>query len=319
MQAELVGVSLCFDDASSYYIPLAHRYLGVPKQIDRDTALSILKPLLENPRVPKAGQNIKYDYIVLARYGIHINPIAFDTMVASYLINPSRRGHSLDAISLEYLQHRPIGYKDVAGSGKHQLTFDQVEIETASEYAAEDAYLVYRLVPILTDLMEARSVRSLFRDLEMPLLTVLARMEMAGVRVDRDILGALSVAFSKDIATLEGKIIDQAGEPFNVNSTKQLATILFEKMGITPVKKTKTGYSTDNDVLTVLSAQHPIAEDILQYRSLAKLKSTYVDALAELINPDTGRIHTSYNQTVAATGRLSSSDPNLQNLSLIHI
>ncbi|MBN1880924.1 MAG: DNA polymerase I [Deltaproteobacteria bacterium] len=314
MQAELVGVSLCFDDASSYYIPLAHRYLGVPKQIDRDTALSILKPLLENPRVPKAGQNIKYDYIVLARYGIHINPIAFDTMVASYLINPSRRGHSLDAISLEYLQHRPIGYKDVAGSGKHQLTFDQVEIETASEYAAEDAYLVYRLVPILTDLMEARSVRSLFRDLEMPLLTVLARMEMAGVRVDRDILGALSVAFSKDIATLEGKIIDQAGEPFNVNSTKQLATILFEKMGITPVKKTKTGYSTDNDVLTVLSAQHPIAEDILQYRSLAKLKSTYVDALAELINPDTGRIHTSYNQTVAATGRLSSSDPNLQNI-----
>jgi len=314
MQAELVGISLSFDDDSAFYIPLAHRYLGVPTQIDRDTALALLKPLLEDPSVPKAGQNIKYDYIVLSRYGIDINPVAYDTMVASYLINPSRRGHGLDAISLEYLRHRPISYKDVAGSGKNQLTFDQVDLETASEYAAEDAYLVHRLAPMLTDLMEARSVRTLFGTLEMPLLTVLARMEMTGVRVDRDILKTLSVTFSKDIAALEEKVIDQAGERFNVNSTKQLAAILFDKMGIKPVKKTKTGFSTDNDVLTTLAPDHPIAGDILQYRSLAKLKSTYVDALAELINPETGRIHTSYNQTVAATGRLSSSDPNLQNI-----
>jgi len=314
MQAELVGISLSFDDDSAFYIPLAHRYLGVPTQIDRDTALALLKPLLEDPSVPKAGQNIKYDYIVLSRYGIDINPVAYDTMVASYLINPSRRGHGLDAISLEYLRHRPISYKDVAGSGKNQLTFDQVDLETASEYAAEDAYLVHRLAPMLTDLMEARSVRTLFGTLEMPLLTVLARMEMTGVRVDRDILKTISVTFSKDIAALEEKVIDQAGERFNVNSTKQLAAILFDKMGIKPVKKTKTGFSTDNDVLTTLAPDHPIAGDILQYRSLAKLKSTYVDALAELINPETGRIHTSYNQTVAATGRLSSSDPNLQNI-----
>ncbi len=314
VDAEIVGVSLCCDDDAAYYIPLAHRYLGAPKQLDRAETLAALRPLLTAPAVPKAGQNIKYDYLVMKNNGIDISPVSFDTMVASYVINPSRRTHNLETISLEYLGHRPISYKDVAGSGKGQITFDQVPVEEASRYSAEDAYLTYRLIPILEKKMNELSLGRLFEEIEMPLVIVLADMEMTGVRVDEKALGALSREFAEKLGVLEQAIVAEAGEPFNINSTQQLARILFEKLGLAGIKKTKTGYSTDSDVLTALADAHPIVPHILEHRTLSKLKSTYVDALPRLINKKTGRIHTSYNQTVAATGRLSSSDPNLQNI-----
>ncbi|MBN2225163.1 MAG: DNA polymerase I [Deltaproteobacteria bacterium] len=314
VDAEIVGISLCFSDDAAYYIPLAHRYLGAPKQLDRTKTLSALGPLLTSPGVPKAGQNIKYDYLVMKNYGINISPVAFDTMVASYVINPSRRTHNLETISLEYLGHRPISYKDVAGKGKGQITFDQVPVEEASRYSAEDAYLTYLLIPILKTKMDELSLGRLFDDIEMPLVIVLADMEMTGVKVDEGALGALSREFTEKLVVLEHTIIEEAGQQFNINSTQQLARILFDKLGLGGFKKTKTGFSTDNDVLTALADAHPIIPHILEYRTLAKLKSTYVDALPRLINGKTGRIHTSYNQTVAATGRLSSSDPNLQNI-----
>ena len=314
VDAEIVGISLCFSDDAAYYIPLAHRYLGAPKQLDRAKTLSALGPLLTSPGVPKAGQNIKYDYLVMKNYGIDISPVAFDTMVASYVINPSRRTHNLETISLEYLGHRPISYKDVAGKGKGQITFDQVPVEEASRYSAEDAYLTYLLIPILKTKMDELSLGRLFDDIEMPLVIVLADMEMTGVKVDEGALGALSREFTEKLVVLEHTIIEEAGQQFNINSTQQLARILFDKLGLGGLKKTKTGFSTDNDVLTALADAHSIIPHILEYRTLAKLKSTYVDALPRLINGKTGRIHTSYNQTVAATGRLSSSDPNLQNI-----
>ncbi len=314
IDAEIVGVSLCFSDDAAYYIPLAHRYLGAPKQLDREITLSALRPLLTSPDVPKAGQNIKYDYLVMRNHGIAISPVTFDTMVASYVINPSRRTHNLETISLEYLGHRPISYKDVAGQGKNQVTFDQVAVEVASRYSAEDAYLTHRLIPILNTKMDELSLCRLFDDIEMPLVIVLADMEMTGVKVDEGALSALSREFTEKLVGLEHTITEEAGQQFNINSTQQLARILFDKLGLGGVKKTKTGFSTDNDVLTALADAHPIIPHLLEHRTLSKLKSTYVDALPRLINPKTGRIHTSYNQTVTATGRLSSSDPNLQNI-----
>jgi DNA polymerase I len=314
VDAQIVGVSLCFSDDAAYYIPLAHRYLGAPKQLDRGQTLSALAPLLTAAGMPKAGQNIKYDYLVMRNNGFDISPVAFDTMVASYVINPSRRTHNLETISLEYLGHRPISYKDVAGSGKGQVTFDQVDVETASRYSAEDAYLTYRLIPILNEKMNELSLGPLFENIEMPLVIVLADMEMTGVRVDEAALAALSKEFTEKLAVLERVIKEEAGEQFNINSTQQLSRILFEKLGLGGLKKTKTGFSTDSDVLTALAGAHPIIPHILEHRTLSKLKSTYVDALPRLINKKTGRIHTSYNQTVTATGRLSSSDPNLQNI-----
>ncbi len=314
VDAEIVGVSLCFSDDAAYYIPLAHRYLGAPKQLDRQKTLSALTPLLAAPGVPKTGQNIKYDYLVMRNNGIDISPVAFDTMVASYVINPSRRTHNLETISLEYLGHRPISYKDVAGSGKGQVTFDQVDVEVASRYSAEDAYLTYRLIPILSAKMDELSLGPLFDNVEMPLVIVLADMEMTGVKVDEAALAVLSKEFTEKLAVLERAIIQEAGGEFNINSTQQLSRVLFEKLGLGGAKKTKTGFSTDNDVLTALADAHPIVPHILEHRTLSKLKSTYVDALPRLISKKTGRIHTSYNQTVTATGRLSSSDPNLQNI-----
>jgi len=314
VDAEIVGVSLCFEDDAAYYIPLAHRYLGAPRQLDRQRTLAALAPRLTSPDVPKAGQNIKYDYLVMRNNGVEISPVAFDTMVASYVINPSRRTHNLETISLEYLGHRPISYKEVTGSGKNQISFDQVDVEAASRYSAEDAYLTYRLIPVLKTKMDELSLGRLFDDIEMPLVIVLADMEMTGVRVNEAALAALSKEFSEKLMVLERAIIDEAGEPFNINSTQQLSRILFEKLGLGGLKKTKTGFSTDSDVLTALAGAHPIVPHILEHRTLSKLKSTYVDALPKLINKKTGRIHTSYNQTVTATGRLSSSDPNLQNI-----
>jgi len=314
IDAEIVGVSLCFEEDNAYYIPLAHRYLGAPKQLDRGETLSALRPLLTSAAVPKAGQNIKYDYLVMKNHGIEISPVAFDTMVASYVINPSRRTHNLETISLEYLGHRPISFKEIAGEGKNQVTFDRVPVEDASRYSAEDAYLTYRLIPILDKKIEELSLGRLFDEIEMPLVTVLADMEMTGVKVDEAALAALSREFAEKLALLEREITREAGGQFNINSTQQLARVLFDKLGLGPARKTKTGFSTDSDVLAALADAHPIIPSLLEHRTLSKLKSTYVDALPRLVNKKTGRIHTSYNQTVAATGRLSSSDPNLQNI-----
>lgn len=314
MDADIVGISLSFEEDSSYYIPIAHDYLGAEKQLPRGETLGLLTPLLTDPGVKKIGQNIKYDYIILKRNGIEISPINFDTMVASYIINPSRRAHNLDAISLEYLGHRPISYTDVTGKGKGQLSFNMVRIEEAAPYAAEDSFLVFKLMPVLKERLREHELMSLFDDIEVPLISVLADMEIKGVMVDEGVLKELSLEFARKTGALREKIIEEAGQEFNINSPKQLGHILFEVLGLPVTRRTKTGPSTNSDVLGRLATEHAIAEYILEYRSLTKLISTYVDSLPKLINSKTGRIHTSFNQAITATGRLSSSGPNLQNI-----
>ncbi|MEC7641021.1 MAG: DNA polymerase I [Nitrospinota bacterium] len=312
-QAELVGISFAFKNHEAYYIPLAHRYLGVPDQLDKKHVLKKLKPILENPKVKKYGQNIKYEKIVLHYNGIELAGIDFDSMIASYVINPSKRNHNLDDLAMEYLQHKTIEYKEVAGTGAKEIGFDEVEIGKAAEYAAEDSDVTWLLSKKLKTLLADENF-ALFRDLEIPLIDTLAEMEINGVLLDKVFLEKLSKKIEKDLVRYEKEIYESAGEEFNINSPKQLAPILFEKLGLPVIKKTKTGYSTDVSVLEELAGYHELPEKILGYRQLAKLKSTYVDALPREINPKTGRVHTSFNQTVAATGRLSSSDPNLQNI-----
>jgi len=313
VEAESVGISFSFAENEACYIPLTHRYLGVPEQLDKEKVFRKLKPILENPKIGKIGHNIKYDLIVLENEGIHLKGISFDTMLASYVLDPSRRGHGMDALALELLGHRTITYKDVTGTGAKQIGFDEVEIERATEYAAEDSDITWRLYqnlkPKLTD-----ELLALYNDIEIPLLEVLAEMEINGVFVDKKHLAGLSRNMGKKLQKYEEKIYRLADEEFNINSPKQLAVILFEKLKLPVIKKTKTGFSTDVSVLEELSDQHELPENILAFRQLGKLKSTYVDALPLDIDKKTGRVHTSFNQTVAATGRLSSSDPNLQNI-----
>ena len=313
VEAEAVGISFSFVENEAYYIPLTHRYLGVPEQLDMKMVFQKLKPILENPKIGKIGHNIKYDLIVLENEGIRLKGISFDTMLASYVLDPSRRGHGMDALALELLGHRTITYKDVTGTGAKKIGFDEVEIERATEYAAEDSDITWRLYqnlkPKLTD-----ELLALYNEMEMPLLEVLAQMEINGVFVDKQHLGGLSRKIEKELRKYEGKIYQLADEEFNINSPKQLAVILFEKLKLPVIKKTKTGFSTDVSVLEELSSQHELPDNILAFRQLGKLKSTYVDALPLDIDKKTGRVHTSFNQTVAATGRLSSSDPNLQNI-----
>ena len=313
VEAETVGISFAFKEHEACYIPLTHRYLGVPEQLDKAMVFKKLKPILENPNIKKVGQNIKYDLIVLQSEGVFLQGIEFDTMLASYVLDPSRRGHGLDDLALELLGHKTITYKEVAGTGAKQIGFDEVEVERATEYAAEDSDITWRLYknlqPKLTD-----ELLELFNDIEMPLLEVLAEMEVNGIFVDKHHLADLSKMINKEMQKCEISIYSLAGEEFNINSPKQLAVILFEKLKLPVVKKTKTGYSTDVSVLEELASQHELPDKIYNYRQLQKLKSTYVDALPKEINRKTGRVHTSFNQTVAATGRLSSSDPNLQNI-----
>ncbi len=311
MQAELVGMSFSAAPGEAYYVPVGH--VNVDQQVDRAEALEALRPLLEDGKVPQYGQNIKYDYTVLQRHGIELGSIEFDTMIAAYCVNPSG-SHGMDALSLEYLSHKCMSYKDVVGTGKKQISFAEVPLSQACLYAAEDADVTYRLALILKQRLKEEKQEELFQTLEMPLMHVLIRMEVAGVKLDQKQLTVLSKEYEKKIEKLTEQIYKDAGEEFNIKSTKQLGQILFDKMEIPVVRKTKTGYSTDTEVLTTLADDYPIAERLLEYRALTKLKSTYVDALPELINAQTGRIHTSFNQTVAATGRLSSSDPNLQNI-----
>jgi DNA polymerase I len=317
MLAEMVGLSFSIQPDEAFYIPCRHRYLGAPSQIALADTLKILKPILEDPAIQKIGQNIKYDWIVLERHGVGLKGITFDTMLASYLINPSKRAHNLDQIALDFLDHKTITYEDLTGSkGKKAATFDTVPIDKATPYACEDADITLMAYHILDKKMAALGLSKLFREVEIPLVSVLKDMEMNGVTVDKDKLCELSNSFDHQLKTIETSIYDMAGENFNINSTKQLGKILFEKLNLPVQKKTrkKTGYSTDVEVLTTLAKQHELPAQILRHRTLSKLKSTYTDALLELIHPETGRIHTSFNQTIAATGRLSSSDPNLQNI-----
>jgi DNA polymerase-1 len=314
MRAELVGMSFALKPYYAYYLPLGHVCSGVQQQITLDRALALLKPVLENPGVKKIGQNIKYDLLVLGHYGISVKGIAFDTMIASYLLNPGKTSHGLDAIALEYLNYKTITYAEVAGSGKKQICFSAVDITAATRYSGEDADITLRLKQTLAPLLVAQNFEKLFRDMEMPLMEVLADMERTGVKIDAEFLKNMSVKLGNEIVGIEKTIYELAGAEFNINSPKQLADILFVKLQLTPLKKTKTGFSTNVDVLEELASVHPLPAEILKYRTLAKLKSTYIDALPEMINPRTGRLHTSLNQTVTATGRLSSSDPNLQNI-----
>lgn len=315
MKAELVGISCAVKAHQAYYIPVGHRYIGASQQLPRDVVLAALKPLLEDPGLPKYGQNIKYDQIVFAHYGITLHGTRFDSMLASYLLNPSKRSHSMDHLAQEFLQHQTITYKEVAGKGAKQVTLDMAPVETVSEYACEDADVTLQLTHILHDQLEHHHLSELYQQVELPLIDVLAAMERHGVKVDTPLLQELSGEFAAAVQRIGDEIYALAGQEFNINSPKQLGEILFEKLQMPFAKKTKTGYSTNVDILTDLArAGYEIPSKVLEYRQLAKLKSTYADALPKQINPKTGRIHTSYNQTVTATGRLSSSDPNLQNI-----
>ena len=315
MKAELVGLSFSTIADHAFYIPVGHVYPNAPTQLDIDLVLNAIKPILENPEIPKLGQNIKYDAIVLARYGISLHGIIFDDMVASYLINPSLRAHSLDQIAMDHLDHKTITFQEVTGKGAH-AGFRTVPIESAIPYACEDADIALMAKEVLVAKLEALGLMDLLEQVEIPLINVLTRMEMRGVCVDCDRLRLLSKSFESQLSDIETRIYTAAGETFNIQSHQQLGQILFEKLKLPTQKKTKkkTGYSTDVEVLTDLAVHHELPDLVLRHRTLAKLKSTYTDALLYLVHTKTGRIHTSYNQTVTATGRLSSSDPNLQNI-----
>ncbi|MCG8567367.1 MAG: DNA polymerase I [Desulfobacterales bacterium] len=315
-EADLVGISFSYQENSGFYIPVGHTFPGDMDQPSKEEILRIFKPILENPDIKKVGQNIKYDYIVLSRYGIQMEGIAFDTMIASYLLNPATRGHSLDRIAMNLFGYKMIAYEEVVGKGKNQVGFQEIPILEAMDYAAEDADITYMAYLRLKEDLKEQGLSDLMETMEVPLITVLGDMEMAGIKVDRMALKDLSQTFETEMKQLEEEIHSQAGEVFNINSSQQLGAILFEKLELPVIKKTKkkTGYSTDVEVLTKLAEQHDLPAHVLRYRSLGKLKSTYADALMQLIHPETERIHTSFNQTITVTGRLSSSNPNLQNI-----
>ena len=313
--SNLVGISLAFQPHEAYYIPISHRYIGAPEQLPLELVADKLKPVLSNPAIGKVGQNIKYDLQVLKRHGIELAGISFDTMLASYVLSPSARGHSLSDMAMDYLGHKMIPIEALIGKGRNQITMDEVDVGSASKYACEDADITWQLKGQLEPALQNQELESVFRDIELPLVPVLADMEMAGIEIDTAYLKQLSDKMAIRLERLTKEIYSLAGEAFNINSPKQLGKILFEKLKLPPGKKTKTGYSTNEAELERLSAAgHELPSLILEFRSSAKLKSTYVDALPDSINPKTGRVHTSFNQAVTETGRLSSSKPNLQNI-----
>jgi DNA polymerase-1 len=314
LRADIVGLSFCAAPHAAFYVPVGHRYLGAPEQLPLAVVLEALGPLLADPALPKYGQNIKYDALVLARAGVELAGIGFDTMVASYVINPTRHQHNLAELALEYLGERVQTYAEVAGSGKKQVPFAEVEVGRARDYSGEDADVALRLTRLLAPKIEELGFHGLYYDLELPLVAVLARMERDGVRIDAQLLRDAAKEVETQLQGLMRRICAIAGCEFNINSPKQLAEVLFDRLGLPVRRRTKTGRSTDEDVLTELAAQHELPAEVLAWRSLAKLKNTYLDVLPTLVNPETGRVHTSFNQTVTATGRLSSSDPNLQNI-----
>ena len=314
MEADLVGLSFCINPGYSYYIPVAHNYENCPEQIPKKTVLNSLKPVLEDQGIKKIGQNIKYDNIILKKEGIDLKGISFDTMLASYLINPSRQRHNLDDLSLEYIGSKMISYSEVTSTLPKGSSFASVEIEKACTYSCEDSDVALKLSRIFDNKLEELDLKDLFVNVEMPLLEVLVAMEMKGVKVNEKLLKELSKKLDDELKELIEKIYSLAGREFNINSSQQLGEILFKEMKLPPAKKTKSGYSTDLGVLEELAIDNELPRQVLNYRHISKLKSTYVDALPRMINEKTGRIHTSYNQAVTATGRLSSSNPNLQNI-----
>ena len=315
-KARLVGMSFAMKPGEAYYLPLRHEYLGAPPQVPVGRALDILRPVLRDQAVLKIGQNIKYDLIVLAREGVELDGIDVDPMVLSYLLEPNWGKHGLEKIALHYLGTTKAPFASVVGKGKKQVTMDRVDIGQAAPYACLDADLTFELGTVLREKVRERKLDRLYGDIERPLIELLARMEIWGVKVDTRALKDLSDGFGTDLRRLEKMIYELAGQEFNINSPQQLSSILFTKLNLPATKKTKVNrsFSTSIDILQELAPLHPLAQYILEYRQAAKLKSTYADALPLLIDPATGRIHTSYNQTVASTGRLSSSDPNLQNI-----
>lgn len=326
-RADLVGISLSLEAGEAFYIPMGHQRpgelalddggSGAPANLPALTseAMEPLRSVLEDPAVKKTGQNLKYDLIVFERAGVEVQGVSFDTMVASYVLDPNRRQHSLDALTVTLLGHRMIPYSEVAGKGKSEISFAEVSLDRAREYACEDADYTLRLQELFEPQLAEQELGGLFQDLEMPLVPVLARMEANGIRIDVPFFEDMNETLRADLASIREEILSMAGEEFNLNSTRQLREILFEKLGLPVLKRTKTGPSTDASVLEELAAMgHALPTRLLEYRQLEKLRNTYVDALPKLVNPETGRIHTSFNQTVAATGRLSSSDPNLQNI-----
>ena len=316
MQAEIVGISFSDKAGEAAYVPVAHDYLDAPAQLPRDAVLAQLKPLLEDPQQRKLGQNLKYDMSVFANYDIILTGIAYDTMLESYVLDSTANRHDMDTLALKYLSHNTIHYEDVAGKGAKQIGFNQVPIDVASDYAAEDADVTLRLHETLwPKLQQHPSLVKVFEQIEMPLVPVLSRMERRGVLIDKDKLKQQSQQLSKRLLELEQEAYQAAGEEFNLGSPKQIQAILFDKLGLPVISKTPTGQpSTAESVLQELAEDYPLPRLILETRGLSKLKSTYTDKLPEMIDPHSGRVHTSYHQAVAATGRLSSTDPNLQNI-----
>ena len=312
MRASIVGISLCWGRGKACYVPTGHLYLGMPKQLPLDVVLETLAPVLCDASCVKYGQNHKYDWIVLRQAGVDVRGLGCDPMLASYVLDPSRNSHGLDELALQHLGHKMLAFKEVAGKERQ---FSSTEVADATRYAGEDAEVTFVLAEKLRDGVQADSdLDRLLREVELPLSAILARMERRGCGIDVYLLRQLSSELDGQLFRLEQDVQNQAGWPVNINSPKQLQKLLFEQMGLSTGRKTKTGYSTDSDVLADLAIEHPIAARIEEFRTLSKLKGTYLDAFPTLVNPKTGRIHTSYNQAVAATGRLSSSDPNLQNI-----
>ena len=316
MEAQLVGVSFAVDPHQAAYLPFGHDYLGSPQQLDRNAVLDALKPLLEDVNKAKVGQNLKYDMSVLAQHGIALRGVAHDTMLESYVLDSTGSRHDMDTLALKHLGENTVKFVDIAGKGAGQLTFNQIPLERAAPYAAEDADITLRLHQTLWPrLAKEKTLTSVYQTIEMPLLTVLSRMERNGARVDEILLKQHSRELSQRIAELESQAHDLAGRDFNLASPKQLGEILFDDLRLPVLKKTPKGApSTAEEVLQELALDYPLPQVILEHRSLSKLKSTYTDKLPTMISPATGRIHTSYHQAVTATGRLSSSDPNLQNI-----
>ena len=315
MQARLVGLSFSIESGEAAYLPLAHHYAGAPAQLPLPDVLARLKPWLEDPARAKVGQNLKYDWHVLMNHGIHLAGIAHDTLLQSYVLEAHER-HDMDTLAARHLGETTIKYEEVCGKGANQIGFDQVDVERATAYAAEDADITLRLHRTLHPaLLATPRLESVYRDMEMPLLPILARMERTGVKLDADLLRRHSGFLAGEMLALEAKAHQAAGQPFNLNSPKQLGEILFGQLGLKPKKKTPGGApSTNEDALQELALDHPLPRLILDYRGLAKLKSTYTDKLPGMVNPATGRVHTTYSQAVAVTGRLASNDPNLQNI-----
>jgi len=317
MQAQLVGISLAVSEEKGFYIPVGHRS-DLGEQLPLQVVLDALKAPLLNPSIPKAGHNLKYDYVVLARYGLKADPLIFDSMIAEWLINPSSRNLGLKNLAWVRLDLKMTEIEELIGKGKNQRSMDEIPINEAADYAAADAVVVLRLMPLLRAELEANQATRLMETMEMPLITVLADMEMRGIGLDAEFLAKMSGELHELMIEIQGKVFQSVGETFNLNSTQQLSAALFNRLGLEPpdrTRKTASGfYSTSAEVLEMMSGKHPAVDWVLEYREFSKLKSTYLDALPQQINPVTHRVHTSYNQTGSVTGRIASSDPNLQNI-----